>query len=193
MKRVLFRGLTWLRGAPNRKHQLDFIAGLLSIPVLLSVIILNYSNIQNSKASGKKEPTPTPVEKIIIVSKDNDKAEPTPKTDTPTPSVTQTSCKKSVGPINISYPSEGATVKDNPVFVIIKYDDEAYCSVVWSYRINGGTWSDYNSNSVGLYNLPEGVVKFELRVQSTASPDQEFLERNFKHDGSSASSSGSLQ
>lgn len=192
MKTVLFKGLTWLRGAPNRKHQLDFIAGLLSIPVLLSVIVLNYSNIQNSKENEREEAKPTPVERIIVVSKDTEKPEPTLKSDTPTPIAAQISCKKSVGPISISYPAEGAVVKDNPVNIIIKYEDDEYCSVVWSYRINEGTWSEYGSSSIGLYNLSSGAIKFELRVQSTASSDQELLERNFTYEGKTTTSSADL-
>src|SRR5690606_37404596 len=100
---------------------------------------------------------------------------PTP-TDSPV-------CKEEVGPISITFPQEGAVVKDSPVCINIRDADEDYCSVVWSYRINNGTWSEYNSNSPCLYNLPTGDVKFELRVQSTVSQDTDVLERTFKYEG----------
>ncbi|MCL4417482.1 MAG: hypothetical protein M1365_12460 [Actinobacteria bacterium] len=95
-------------------------------------------------------------------------------------------CKKTVGPISISYPSEGETVSDNPVCITIKYDDPNYCSVVWSYRINNNTWSDYSNNSACLYNLSKGEVKFDLRIQSTVSQDQtKSLSRTFNYQGTS--------
>ena len=67
--------------------------------------------------------------------------------------------------------------------VDISYDDSTYCTAVWSYRINDGSWSDYSNNSVALYNLPNGPVKFELRAKSTTSSDQSDLIRNFMYDG----------
>ena len=152
------------------KHHLDWIAGLLSIPVLLSVIILNLNNLNSQK---KNTSTPTSTEKVIVVPQNNNQAS-TPKVEP-----TNASCKKEVGPISITSPKEGATVTDNPACITIKYDSQNFCSVVWSYRINGGGWSEYNSNSPCLYNLPSGDVKFELRVQSAVSQDQETLTRNF--------------
>ena len=152
------------------KHQLDWVAGLLSIPAILTVIILNLNNLNSQKkktetAEGK------PTEKIIVVPENNSGSQPI----SPTSSV----CKKEVGPISITSPREEATVTDNPACITIKYDDQNFCSAVWSYRINGGGWSEYNSNSPCLYNLPSGDVKFELRVQSAVSQDQETLTRNF--------------
>jgi hypothetical protein len=49
-----------------KKNHLDFLTALLSIPVLLSVIILNYNNLKPKSASDIA-PTVTPIEKVIIV------------------------------------------------------------------------------------------------------------------------------
>ncbi len=157
-----------------RKNHLDWIAAVLSIPVLLTVMILNLNNL-NSQKKNVDSPTPKPVEKVIVVPQDGDKSTPQP---------TNPSCKKDVGPIEITFPKEGEIVTENPVCINIKYSDSNYCSVVWSYRINDGPWSEYNSNSPCLYNLPQGDVKFELRIQSTASQDQEMLTRNFTYKSS---------
>ena len=92
-------------------------------------------------------------------------------------------CKREIGPVVIASPNEGDVVLNNPVNFIIKYEDESFCSVVWSYRINGGSWSEFGSNAPTVYNLPRGSVKFELRVQSTVSGDQEQIERNFSYRG----------
>ena len=146
------------------------------MPVLTLVIYTNVTNIQKNKES----PTPTPVqtvEKPIIIEKMIDSGKNPEVIPTSSPN-----CQKQIGPVSISFPSEGEVVKDNPVCIIIKYDDPKFCSVVWSYRINNGSWSEYNSNSVCLYDMPKGNVKFDLRVQSTASQDQTTLTRNFEYE-----------
>ncbi len=158
------------------KHHLDWIAGALSIPVLLTVIFLNLNNIASQKKNTVNPPTNQPTEKIIVVPQ-NSNQEPSPTT-TPTSSA----CKKEVGPISITSPAEGDTVTGNPVCVTIKYDDPSYCSVVWSYRINNGDWSGYSNNSPCIYNMPSGNIKFDLRVQSTVSQDQQkTLSQNFEY------------
>jgi hypothetical protein len=166
-----------------KKHHVEYITALLSIPVLLSVIALNYFNLQNTT---KKTPSPSTSAKnqqpIIIevtqpITKNGQPPTATP-TDTPT-------CNKTVGPISITSPKEGEVVTDNPVCFNIQYDNENYCSVVWSYRINGGQWSDYNSNAPCIYNLPNGPTTFDLRIQSTVSEDTGSLTRNFIYNGTS--------
>lgn len=154
-----------------RKNHLDWVAGALSIPVLLTVIILNLSNLNSQK---KNSPTQAPAEKVIVVPQNNNQS-------TPGVEPTNVFCKKEVGPISITNPKEGETVTDNPLYITIKYNASDYCSVVWSYRINSSSWSEYNSNSPSLYNLPNGNVKFELRVQSTVSQDTDSLTRNFMY------------
>jgi hypothetical protein len=160
------------------KNHLDFLTALLSIPVLLSVIILNYNNLRKPG----DVPTPTPVQRPVIVL-------PTGNTN-PTPSA---SCKKDIGPISISSPQEGETVNDNPVCFTIRYDDANYCSVVWSYRVNNGSWSAFTSNNPCIYNLPNGNVKFDLRVQSTVSQKEASLTRNFVYKNSNPSATSSAQ
>lgn len=178
MKRKLQKVLASVKKAPDRKHYLEFITAALSIPVLLTVILVNINNLNASK----KEATPTPVvtttqpREIIIREGGNSVVEK----PTSTPSEV---CKKEVGPISITSPKEGSTVTDNPVNFIIKHNDD-YCTSVWSYRINNGSWSEYSANTPSVYNLPNGAVRFQLRAQSTVSNDQDSLELNFTYAGS---------
>ena len=169
----------------GKKRHLDLIIALLTIPVLLTVILTNAMNFQKNS---KNTLVPTPVQQtkeIIIQAAPIGTQAVTQVAKNPiTPVV---NCKKLVGPISISFPSEGQTISDNPVCIIIKYDDPNYCSAVWSYRINGNTWSEYSSNSVCLYNLPKGAVKFDLRAQSTVSQNQVNISRSFSYNGSSDS------
>jgi len=168
-------------GLPGKKNHLDLIIALLTIPVLLLVI---FTNVMNFQKSSKDTPSPTPIaskEIIIQVGPTGSQAVVQPVKNAVVP---VTGCKKLVGPISVSFPTEGQTVTDNPVCINIKYSDPNYCSVVWSYRINNNTWSDYSSNSVCLYNLPKGTVKFDLRAQSTVSQDQTSISRTFNYQGS---------
>ncbi len=166
----------------NKKHFLDFLIAIISIPVMITLLINNVLNLQE-KNKNEVETTTTTAQQIIIRDNQNTIPSPTEKEEekiTPTPSE---NCKKEIGPISISSPKEGEEVVDNPVCITIKHDHETYCTVVWSYRINGGSWSEYSSNSVCLYNVPKGEIKFDLRVQSTVSDDQETLSRTFIYNG----------
>jgi hypothetical protein len=168
----------------HKKHFLDFLVATLTIPVLLTVLVTNIMTLQSKNA--KNTETTTTQKQIII--------QTTPKNSSSTEKVviTQESCKKAIGPISIASPQENAIISDNPVCITIKHDDQNYCSVVWSYRINGGSWSEYSSNSVCLYDVPNGTIKFDLRVQSTVSNDQESLARNFTYNKSSTASSSAV-
>lgn len=182
--RKILKGISkWFHHLPDRKRYFDLVAGVLGIPALVLVIILNYNNLQSNKKT--TTPAPTPVQTSttpIIIQTGPSSGSQNSNNTSPTPS--STACKKQIGPISISYPQEGATVSDNPLNIIINYNDSDYCSVVWSYRINGGQWSDYSSNSIALYNMPSGNVTLDLRVQSTVSQDQSMITRHFTYNGS---------
>lgn len=159
----------------TKKPQIEFFTALLTIPVLLTVIILNINNL---KGSSDKKASPTENKTIIIT-------QPEQQTQTKEVIVTKEACTPGIGTISISYPDEGDTVSDNPVAIDISYDDKTYCSVIWSYRINGGSWSSYDDRSIALYNLPQGNVKFELRVKSAVNSESKTLTRNFVYNGAS--------
>ncbi len=162
-----------------QKMHIDYVAGLLTIPVLLTAVLVNFGNLNKNE---KAPTTTTPSPQVIIVT-----TAPNSNANTPNAQTSQTTptpiCMKSVGPVSITSPTEGQAVSDNPVCIQIDYSDSSYCSVVWSYRINGGSWSDFNNNSPCLYNLSNGNVQFQLRVNSTVSSDSTTLTRNFVYNG----------
>jgi hypothetical protein len=127
---------------------------------------------------------PTPAKQEIII-KEVPSAGQSAQTTVTEKVISPEPCKKEVGPVTISYPTQRQSVSENPVHIVIDYSDEGYCSVVWSYRINDGAWSEYSSNSISLFDMPAGDKKLELRVQSTASKDQEVLTREFIYNPSS--------
>lgn len=168
----------------DRKHYFEFIAAILSIPVLITVFLLNVNSL---KTMGKSSVTPTPEikpEKVYITVPVNNtgglnsdiKVIPT-----------SGQCVAEVGAIDIDSPTEGEVVMDNPVNIIVDYQAGKYCDAVWSYRINGGDWSDYDDKSIALYNIPQGDVRLDLRAKSIVSGDEKDLTRNFVYKGKAVS------
>ncbi|HRN96175.1 MAG TPA: hypothetical protein PLD54_01880 [Candidatus Levybacteria bacterium] len=174
----------WVKKVPDRKIYIEVVTALLTVPVLITVLVTNLNNLSEMKKDKADAAQVTPATQEIII-KDVPSAGQSAQTTITEKIISTQPCKKEVGPINISYPAQGQTVTENPVNIHINYSDSEYCSVVWSYRINDGQWSEYSSNSISLYNMPEGAKKLELRVQSTTSNDQELLTREFNYTPSS--------
>lgn len=165
------------RSIPDKKQYVEFFTALLSVPVLLTVILLNINNLRAKPAATAPSPTPTQQEKIIYISP---QSETTKNTVSSIP--TSAPCLKSLPPVTISYPQEGDTISDNPLTFSIDYpQDSNYCAIVWSYRINNGTWSDFDDKSIALYNLSSGKVTFDLRVKSIVTGDETSLQRTFQY------------
>lgn len=171
------------RGLAGRKHYIEVITALLSIPMLLSVIVINFTNLSN-----KNKPTPTPTIQTITVLPQQAKADTTvARASTPTPMPTTAECQKTIGPVEITSPTEGTTVNDDPLTINISYPKlGTYCAVVWSYRINGGSWSDFTDTAISIYNLPAGDKKLELKVKSIVSTEEKILTRNFTYKNSTS-------
>ncbi len=168
------------KGLIKKKPYIEFLTAFLSIPVLISVLLLNSNSLKNINA----KPTPTPIPSVNAQS--GFYAEPigTEKPVVPTSvGAPDEPCERGLGPAAISSPQENDVVTDNPVTIDISYDDRQYCAAAWSYRINGGSWSGYDDRSVALYNLPQGPIKFELRVKSIVGSEEETVTRNFTYNG----------
>ena len=175
------------RALPDKKQYIEFFTAALTVPMLLTVIIINLNNLRSNK---QVQPTPTPTaERPIIVNL------PTgTEKGTVVPQNTNAACKKGIGSISIEYPEEGSTSFDNPLQIDIQYQQGEYCAVVWAYRINDGKFSDYDDKSIALYNVPNGVVRFQLKVKSIVTGEEKTLTRTFTYkgtDNSSPTASGS--
>lgn len=163
----------WYRSLPDKKRHIEFFTALLSVPVLLTVILINLSNLEEKKT--KITPTPQPTEKIIVITSPVSPVASASPTLTPT--VAQ--CKKEVGPARISSPSEDELINSSPVCIKISYQTGEFCGVVWSYRLDKGAWSDFTDKELCLYDLPAGPKELQLRVKSNQSDDEITLIRNF--------------
>lgn len=164
----------------KNKPYVEFFTAFLSIPVMITVIMLNFNSLKN--LGGQPTPTPTAGQ-----TQPGFFAAPVPLSKSPqlsAQSLTPADCVKGLGPVSIDTPNEGDSITENPVVITINYDSSKYCGAAWSYRINGGSWSGYSDTSVALYNLPQGPVKFDLRVKSIVTADEKDVTRNFTYNGS---------
>ncbi len=190
MENPFAKFLDSFRNLPDKKKYIEVVTATLSIPVLLSVVYMNYMNIQEKRSGSDnkdtvveqpKDSTPT----IITIIRDGER-EPTEAPDeeelTPTPTTgSKEECIKDIGPIDIISPQENTTVSGNPLDIDIRYDQGDYCSVVWSYRINNGQWSEYSDNDIVIYNMSSGKKTLELRVKSLVSNQNKTLTRVFTY------------
>lgn len=170
---------SWYQELPDKKKYFEVVTAFLSIPVLLTVLISNISNLDNKKGEASISPTQV-TERVTYVPIEITRTKGVSDEPSSTPSVSvSTECKKEVGPVEIVSPAEGAVISDNPVEISISYKTGEYCTVVWSYRINNGRWSDYTDRSIALYDMSPGEKVFELRVKSIASGEEKTLTRTF--------------
>ena len=171
----------WYRGLPDKKRYVEFITAILTVPVLMTVLISNISNINNNKRNDQAAtPAPLPTEKIIVITEKVDLNTPsTTPTITPTPTIVK-QCQKVVGPVKIASPNEGQLMMDNTVCIDVAHQGgDEYCSVVWSYRLDNGSWSEYTDKQICLLNMDPGPKALEVRVKSSQSADEVTLIRNF--------------
>jgi len=177
------------RAIIENKKALDFIAAGLTIPVMLTLIINNYYNIQNKKKQeeSKKETNEKPIEIKVNISpgeKENGEALLTPtesgQTPVPTkPGPTKASCKLDPAPVKIVFPGQDEVVFDDPVCVVLKIEQEGYCPSEWAYRVNNAGWSDYSDSQICLYNMKEGKIKLDIRIRNVESERVKTYTRNF--------------
>lgn len=170
------------RTLPDKKQYVEFFTAILTVPVLLTVIILNLNNLR----SANKTATPTPAFKeerpiVVTIPETNSKLAVTTAL-----SPSSEACIKGIGPISIDYPEDNSTVSDNPIPIDINYQKGNYCAVVWAYRINDSRFSDFDDKSIALYNVPKGVVRFQLKVKSIVTGEEKTLTRIFTYSGTSA-------
>jgi len=190
MKNTVYTVIQWAKKLPDKKNHVEFITAVLSVPVMLTVIILNLNNLSQQKNNVQKQsPATTAVPIQIVITGDKQKttndspiintSEPT---STPTPTII--SCIKAIGPVSIIFPRENEVVSNNPVCVTIS-SEEKYCSIKWSYRLDNGDWSDYTDSNICLRNLMNGTRIIQLKIKSTNSEDVATLQRSFIYQGNS--------
>jgi len=191
MKNTVNKVIQWARRLPDKKTHVEFVTAILSVPVMLTVIILNLNNLNQQKNNTQKQfpiTTTIPIQIVITGDKQKDTNLPTIYSSEPinTPtgviSTTMSPCIKTIGPVSIISPRENEVISINPVCVTIS-SEEKYCSIKWSYHLDNGDWSNYTNNNICLYNLANGVRVIQIKIKSTDSEDTTTLQRSFIYQG----------
>ncbi len=184
IKKISARFSAWYEKLPDKKKHVEFITALLSVPVMVTVIILNLNNLQQSKNAASKQTSPTTAPIQVVITGESGTKQPPPPSPTPlvsvspTPTPTVTQCKQEIGPVTILSPQEGEVVTTDPVCITIT-TDSSYCPITWSYSLNGGTWSAFTDKNICLYNLDSGAKTMQLKIKSSASDQVIELQRSF--------------
>lgn len=176
----------WYVILPDKKRYFELFAAILSIPMILTVILINMNTINKNKESlASTTPTSTPIQ-IVVQNPTSDfgKINNPPKINiTPTSTPTKAECKKDIGEIEILSPQEGEIITTNNMCINISTDSN-YCPITWSYKLDDGNWSDYNNNDICLYNLTAGKKDLQLKIKSTVVDKTITLERTFTYQNS---------
>ena len=177
----------WYVILPDKKRYFELFTAILSIPMILTVILVNMNTINKSKES-TTTPTSTPIQIVVenpASGSGNINNPPKINITTPISTVTptKTECKKDIGEIEILSPQEGEIITNNDVCINISSDSD-YCPVSWSYKLDDDSWSDYSSNNICLYNLTAGKKNLQIKVKSSVVDKTVTLERTFTYKNS---------
>src|SRR3989339_198195 len=180
MENIVNRISKWYRDLPEKKKYVEFITAVLSVPVMLTVIIINLSNLNQQKSATNKAANDktTPIQVIITEGKQGERKE----VPIDVPTTTSVPCTREVGPVSILSPRENELVVRDRVCITIS-TQSSYCSVIWSYRLDDGDWSDFTDKNICLHNLSNGNKTIQLKIKSALSNDEVTLQRSFIYQG----------
>lgn len=184
MKEFVEKVKNEFKNLPDRKKYAEAISALLTLPVLITVLLLNVNNLKKTNTSATALPTAAPTVEVIkeIVNYPTASLQPTPSlmlTSTPAPDTTPQKCTPQIGPVQITSPDDGELVTSNPLTIEIGRTSDAYCAIVWSYRLDNGNWSDYSNTTISVFNLAAGKKKLDVKVKSVVTSSEIILTRNF--------------
>ena len=193
----------WVHTLPDRKRYIEVITASLTVPVLLTVIYSNITNIRSNNKTNAQEPKPEqnsqvlpqstgltieikepPAQAFIPATKSSESANKI----IPSPSPEVKECTREVPPVALVSPEENETVTTNPLCIDINVEQGDFCSVVWSYKLNGNSWSEFTDKEICLYNVDNGAKALEVRIRSIAGSDEVTVKRNFNYQGGPTSS-----
>ena len=190
IKKFFKRIQKWYVILPDKKRYFELLTAVLSVPMILTVILVNMNTINKNKETSTSTISTTPIQVVIdnpaTVSSNTNPPKVTLKTaSTPTPTATPTKieCKKDIGEIEILSPQEGEIITSDNVCINISTNKD-YCPVSWSYKLDDGNWSDYSSNNICLYNLSAGKKDLQIKIKSSVVDKTITLERTFTYKNS---------
>ncbi len=162
---------------PDKKRYFELVAAILSIPVLITVILLN-TNILRGEKKDDLPTTPTIIEtqKVQVITQPPQQI--VVQQSQPESKLPKTNCIEGVGPVDILSPRNGEELRANPVCLQINTDKD-YCPVLFSSSLDGSDFSEYSSDGVCFYNLEAGEHDATVRIKSTITDEVVSLGRSF--------------
>ena len=177
----------WYSTLPDKKKYFELATAVLSVPMIVTVIIVNLNSINRSKQTTTV--TSAPIQVVVETPasgsgninppKDDKQSKITP-TATPTITPTNVACKQGVGEVEISSPQEDEVITSDNVCIIISTDSD-YCGVTWSYKLDNGDWSSFSDQNICLYNLSAGKKNLQVKIKSNVVDKTVTLARDFTY------------
>jgi len=65
MKNIFERAASWYKKLPDKKRHVELLTAILSVPVMISVLMLNLNSLNQSKEAANKSVQNTPIEIVI--------------------------------------------------------------------------------------------------------------------------------
>jgi len=181
----------WYSTLPDKKKYFELVTAVLSVPMIVTVIIVNLNSINRSKQTTTATITSAPIQVVVEAPasasgninppKDDKQSKITPTvTIVPTATPTSVACKQGVGEVEISSPQEDEVITSDNVCIIISTDSD-YCGVTWSYKLDDGDWSGFSNQNICLYNLSAGKKNLQVRIKSNVVDKTVTLARDFTY------------
>lgn len=182
----------WYRSLPDKKVYFELLGAVLTIPVLVTVILLNLNNLNISNK--KNDPAPTPqIIRIVEKTPIDNSVTTVPVNMGGSQRVSpQAACKKEIGPVTISSPQEDQVTNKNPVCITVSYKTGDYCGIEWAVKIDGNSYSEFDDKDVCYYNLSSGSKTVSVKVRSKEGGEELILQRNFQYGSGTATTSAAL-
>jgi len=171
----------------DKKKLIDLIIGFLTIPSLITILILNLNNLKESKTD-TSDKTTSNQEKTIIIQNQPTASQSADNNNLPKPSPIvfpspEENCNPNSDSIQIVYPKENQTVHDNPFCISMKIDEnDNSCPLEWAYSVNHKPLSAWSSEPICFYDLKNGEVNLKIVVKNKKSGLTKNYEVNFLYE-----------
>ena len=189
IEKIIQRIKRWYSVLPDKKKYFELVTAVLSVPMIVTVIIVNLNSINRSKQTTTATITSAPIQVVVEAPasssgninppKDDKQPKITP-TVAPTATPTSIACKQGVGEVEISSPQEDEVITSDNVCIIISTDSD-YCGVTWSYKLDNGDWSGFSNQNICLYNLSAGKKNLQVKIKSNVVDKTVTLARDFTY------------
>lgn len=173
------------RQLPDKKRYVELVTALLTVPVLITVILTNVGNLRKEDSKNTDVADTPAVQQVItrFVTPPTDVDDDPDASSQEDPQVIDKECTPSLGGIDVVTPKENQIFATSQVLIDILEPGDEYCPIVWSYRLDGASFSDYSDKQISLFNVSPGEHELDVRFKSLASNEEKLVSRSFTIEG----------